>query len=115
MTTRHTFKLTATTEIALAVKGEHRAIRRRAEVLLKELEDSGCVIRTEAQGVTRWRLAGPHPAFTEDLVAETREYLNGSQARYETLMVSPTVCMLLAASMRKPHHLPLVLAMSTEQ
>ncbi|MGK9568580.1 hypothetical protein O6461_25120, partial [Salmonella enterica subsp. enterica] len=81
-----TTQMTATHAIAIALGGEHRTVKDRAEIILNNLEESGAVTKAPHLGGFRWTLTTPHPSFPGDVVAEHGFYLNASQARYETLL-----------------------------
>jgi hypothetical protein len=107
-----TTQMTATHAIAIALGGEHRTVKDRAEIILNNLEESGAVTKAPHLGGFRWTLTSPHPSFPGDVVAEHGFYLNASQARYETLLVSPAIGLMLAAVVRKPGHMAKVVALT---
>lgn len=107
-----TVKMTATHEIALALGGEHRTVKDRAEIILSNLEESGTVTKAEHLGGWCWTLVNDHPAFPGGVVAEHGFYVNASQARYETLLVAPAIVLMLAAVVRKPGHMAKVVKLT---
>lgn len=95
-------KMTSTFDIATALNGEHRSIKNRAETILANLEETGVVTKEPHLSGSRWVLSEDnHAAFPSGVVAEHGFFLSGSKARYETLLLCPTVCLMLSASVRK--------------
>lgn len=107
-----TIPMTSTVDIAQALDGEHRSIKRRAEAILSTLEETGVLTKEPHLSGYRWTLTGEHPAFPGGVVAEHGFWLNGSKARYETLLVCPTVCLMLSAGVRKDGRMEKVVRMT---